>query len=146
VFTVPEGYFEGLAGQITGGLRPQAKVVSLRSRVLRYAAAAVVAGIVALGVYQYNSPLGDTTPALALTEVQKQGIALSKDEAQFNKELEQVSGEAIVQFLTANGNDVEEALATAAVNDTELPNEEELMLDEKVLDDFLNGTDKGNNN
>jgi hypothetical protein len=144
VFTVPAGYFEQLPQQVTASLRPKAKVVSLRRRFWQYAAAAVVAGMAAVGVYKYNNGTGgsDIPPAMALTEVQRQGIALSKDEAQFNKEMEQVSSEAIIQFLTADGSDVDDVLAAAAVNESELPSEEELMLDEKALEAFFNGDGK----
>jgi hypothetical protein len=153
VFAVPQGYFEALPGQIAAKLnQPKGKVVGfMRSRIVKYAAAAMVTGAMALGAYQFakkdngTGVLG-TGELAALTEVQKKGIALSQNEAQYNKELEQVSGEAIVQFLTANGDDLETALAAAAVNESELPNETDLMLDDAALEDFLNDTDKSNTN
>ena len=148
VFTVPTGYFEALPGQIMAQVQPKAKLVSfMRSRFVKYAAAAMLAGAMALGAYQFtqkSSDSGTGTQALAaLTDVQKKGIELSKNDALYNQEMEQLSGEAIAQFLTANGDDLETAVAAAAVNENELPNETDLMLDDAALEDFLNG---GNNN
>jgi hypothetical protein len=148
VFSVPEGYFEGLATAILAKVRPpKAKVVGMGRRILQYAAAAVVVGAMALGVYRFGgSNSGTGTASLALTDVQRQGIAISKDDALFNKEMEQVSSETIVRFLTANGDDVETALAASAVNEQELPSEEDLIVDEMALEDFLGGDDKKSNN
>lgn len=152
VFTVPQGYFEALPGQIAAKLnQPKGKVVSfVRSRFVKYAAAAMITGAMALGVYQFTkngTASGVEGNAIAaLTDVQKQGISLSKNDALYNQEMEQVSDEAIVQFLTANGDDLETAVAAATVNENELPNETDLMLDDAALEDFLNGNDKNNAN
>lgn len=148
VFTVPTGYFEALPGQIMAQVQPKAKLVSfMRSRFVKYAAAAMLVGAMALGAYQFTQKSSDSgmgTQALAaLTDVQKKGIELSKNDALYNQEMEQLSGEAIAQFLTANGDDLETAVAAAAVNENELPNETDLMLDDAALEEFLNG---GNNN
>jgi hypothetical protein len=153
VFTVPQGYFEALPAQIAAKLQqPKGKVVGfVRSRFVKYAAAAVVTGIMALGVYQFtkngttSGVQGDEALA-ALTDVQKQGIALSKNQALYNQEMEQLSDEAIAKFLTANGDDLETAVAAAGVNESDLPSEDDLMLDDAALEDFLNGSDKSNTN
>lgn len=153
VFTVPQGYFETLPDQITGKLsQPKGKLVGfVRSRFVKYAAAAVVTGVMALGVYQFTqkgtaSGLERTGTLAALTDVQKKGIELSKNETLYNQEMEQLSDEAIAQFLTANGDDLETAVAAAGVNESDLPNETDLMLDDAALEEFLNGNNKNSAN
>lgn len=151
VFEVPQGYFESLADAVMAKVQqPKGRVIGF-SRIIKFAAAAVVVGAMALGVYKFtgadsgSGAVGSDIP-LALNNIQKEGIALSKDEAKYNAEFEKVSGDAIVEFLTANGDDVETALAAAAVNESELPSADDLMLDEKALEDFLNGNGKSSTN
>ncbi len=139
VFEVPQGYFDGLATEIMSKLKPEpAKLIRMRSslRVIKYAVAAAFVGVMALGVYQFIQP------GLAeLTAVQKEGVALSKDEVKYNSEFDKVSDEAIVKFLETEGQDVDAALIAVAVDEKELPTEDELMLDDKTLDNFLNDID-----
>jgi hypothetical protein len=141
VFEVPDGYFDGLATTITGKLKPSpAKVVKLGGlRVVKYAVAAAFIGTMALGIYKYAQP---TQPVL--DSVQQQGIALSKDDNQYNTAFDQVSDEAIVKFLENNGQDVDAVLAAAAVDEKDLPTEDELLLDDNTLDNFLNDIDDKN--
>ena len=146
VFEVPQGYFEGLAPEIMSKLKPApAKLVKMSSlRLARYAVAAAFIGAMALGVYKFIPPDGSE---LTLTNVQKDGIAMSTDEGKYNSTFEQVSDDAIVKFLETGGHDVDAALAAVAVDEKELPSEDDLMLDDKALDDFLNNiTDKNLNN
>lgn len=145
-FEVPQGYFEGLAPEIMSKLKPApAKLVKMSSlRLARYAVAAAFIGAMALGVYKFIPPDGSE---LTLTNVQKDGIAMSTDEGKYNSTFEQVSDDAIVKFLETGGHDVDAALAAVAVDEKELPSEDDLMLDDKALDDFLNNiTDKNLNN
>jgi hypothetical protein len=143
VFEVPQGYFNGFAATVMARLEPQgAKVVTMRKRfsVVKYAVAAALVGVMALGVYKIAGT-GGTGEGIKLSEVHENGIALSKDEAKYNTAFDQVSDEAIVQFLETNGQDVDAALAAVAVDEKELPAEDELILDEKTLDNFLNNID-----
>lgn len=149
VFEVPQGYFESLADAVMAKVQaPKGRVVGF-ARIIKFAAAAVVVGAMALGVYKFtgedSGAVGSEIP-LALNNIQKEGIALSKDEVKYNAEFEKMSSDAIVDFLTANGDDVETALAAAAVNESELPSADDLMLDEKALEDFLNGNGKSSTN
>jgi hypothetical protein len=139
VFEVPQGYFDGLAAEIMGKLKPvPAKLVNMRSslRIIKYAVAAAFIGVMALGVYKFAQP-----KPVELTSVQKEGIALSQDAGKYNSEFEQVTDEAIVKFLETEGHDVDAALVAVAVDEKELPTEDELILDDKTLDNFLNDID-----
>jgi hypothetical protein len=139
VFEVPTGYFDGLAAEVMSKLKPApAKLVSMRSslRIVKYAVAAAFVGVMALGVYKFVLP-----KQAELTTIQKEGIALSMDAGKYNSEFEQVTDEAIVKFLETEGHDVDAALVAVAVDEKELPTEDELMLDDKTLDNFLNDID-----
>jgi hypothetical protein len=145
VFEVPKGYFDGLATEIISKLKPvPSKLVSMRSslRVVKYAVAAAFIGVMALGVYKFIQP-----QQAELTAVQKEGLVLSRDEIKYNSEFDKVTDETIVKFLETEGQDVDAALVAMSVDEKELPTEDELMLDDKTLDDFLNNSnDKDLNN
>ena len=67
-FSVPEGYFDQLAGNIIGQL-PQEQPKPARIRMLRpllYAAASVCLAIMGVAIYQFNASTAQ--PALALQE------------------------------------------------------------------------------
>lgn len=136
VFEVPQGYFDSLSTQIISKLKPApAKLVNMRSslRIIKYAVAAVFTGVMALSIYKYTQP-----QQAQLSAVHEAGMILSKDEVKYNSEFEKVSDETIVKFLETEGQDVDAALAAMSVDEKELPTEDELMLDDKTLDDFLN--------
>ena len=61
VFEVPENYFTHLADNILLKVKPEAPVrkLSFRSRVIRYAAAAAVVGIIAISAWLYNRTNSD---------------------------------------------------------------------------------------
>jgi hypothetical protein len=145
VFEVPQGYFDGLATEIMSKLQlVPSKLVPMRSslRIVKYAVAAAFVGVMALGVYKFVQPGHHE-----LTDVQKEGMALSRDETKYNSEFDKVSDETIVKFLETGGQDVDAALVAMSVDEKELPTEDELMLDDKTLDDFLNNiSDKDLNN
>lgn len=59
-YSLPEGYFEGLSAQITGRIEEKkpvgGRVVSMRPRMMRWAVAAIMIGIVAIsGIAYFNS-------------------------------------------------------------------------------------------
>jgi hypothetical protein len=53
-YQVPTGYFDGLAAQVAAKVaKPKAKVVSISTRFMRYAAAAAVIGVIAVATFFY---------------------------------------------------------------------------------------------
>ena len=63
-YTVPSGYFEGLTAQVAAKVAPKAKVVSFSTRVMRFAAAAVITGVIAVaGVLYLNNRSTALDPA-----------------------------------------------------------------------------------
>lgn len=137
VYTVPEGYFETLSAAIVGKTnQPQAKVVGMGKRInwLKYAAAAVFTGIIAFGVFKFtlNDTKFDTTT--------ERGIEIAKQKS-FDSELEKVADEDIIKYLQAEGSDVEAALVANTIDEKELPSQEDYLMDEKALDNFLDNAD-----
>ncbi len=151
VYEVPQGYFDSLPDQVMARVQPaQAKVVSMhrRSRFLKMAAAAVVTGLMALGVYKFVAPSVSPPASVTakLTPEQQKGIDIANNYASYDSELEKVSDEDIVQFLESSGTDIDAALVAAAVDENELPGVDEYMLDENALEDFLNDNKNKNLN
>lgn len=134
IYTVPNGYFQTLSEVVVAKVsQPQTKVVSMgkRNNWFKYAAAAVFTGIVMLGVLKFTS---NNTKFDAATE---KGIDIAKQN-KFDAEFEKVTEEDIIKYLQKDGSDVEAALVAQAIDEKELPSEEEYLLDEKTLDNFLN--------
>jgi hypothetical protein len=58
-YSVPSGYFDGLAAQVAAKVaKPQAKVIPFRTRFIRYAAAAVMVGLMVTAGFFYSNRSG----------------------------------------------------------------------------------------
>ncbi len=143
VFEVPDGYFDHVADHIVGSVRATpAKVVSMPKRklIFRYAAAAVITGAMALGVYKYaESPAVSNIPidgdyATVNASIEK-GKAMSTE--QFNEALNNLTKEDITNYLEKNGTDYDISLLTPGIDDDELPKKDEYLLDDKTLENYL---------
>lgn len=86
-YSVPEGYFNSLAGTLLQKVqKPGGRVVSFGSRMIRYAAAAAIIGLVVLGgIFYFNSGSG-------LDPAQPSGEWVAK-------KLEKVSNQELEQFI-----------------------------------------------
>jgi hypothetical protein len=136
VYTVPQGYFEQSAMPTIAS----AKVVKMGSRsIFKYAAAAVITGLLGVGIFTFlNKDAGE----IKATEVNPVVMAKANEIIQkksFEKELENVSDEDLVQYLLQNGQDVNAALVASSVDDEDgsLPDAADYLLDENTLNDFL---------
>jgi len=111
-YHVPSRYFETLATQVLAKVeKPQAKVVSISSRFMRYAAAALVAGAIAVGGIFYaigNSAGIDPTKQPGVWVAQKLKNVPNRDLEAFlsttgtgfsSKELAQKGGKAEVRTM-----------------------------------------------
>ncbi|MCP9750519.1 hypothetical protein [Ferruginibacter sp. HRS2-29] len=139
VFTVPEGYFDGISSEALKNIAPQAKVVQLKAnnRIIRYMAAAVVAGVIGLSIFNLagNKSQGKVNGYEA--ELMAEANTILKNKT-FDKELNSLSDKDIEQYLTDNGENVDAALvASTVVDDTNLPSAEEYIIDDNTLDNFL---------
>jgi len=138
VFEVPQGYFESLGQEVLNKVQPQAKVVVMKRRTttfFKYAVAAVFTGVMALGVFKFTNPSGNSK----LPEYVTAGLKIED----VDQELSKLSDDEIVKYLEASGSDVKTALVANSVDANELPSEEEYLLDEKALDNYLNSINLG---
>jgi hypothetical protein len=131
LYKVPAGYFENLSSVLTAKTTTETKVVSMFSRRvwIRYAAAAVLFGLIAFGInFFFQQPITNGPVAVNLPTV--------KTEEQINTELAQISDDEIVNYLkmTADSKDAE-AIA-AAVDQNQLPTEADYM-DDAFMESFM---------
>jgi hypothetical protein len=150
VFTVPNGYFNGLESEILSKVKPQAKVIELKKRdsVWKYAAAAVVTGMIGLSsLMMFNSQPGsgkiseDQTVTTAIKDAKT-----FTNEKQLNEGIASLSDEEIIKYLEKTGNDVDGEVLSSSVDDKSLPAPTDYLLDEKILDTYLEQSDKNSQN
>lgn len=103
-FSIPEGYFESLPLIISQKLDNQgsAKIVSMSSHrsVLRYAVAAVLTGLLGLGIFsRFSNSIPDNQINLAMNEnVMKNAESIIKKD-NFDEVLATLKDEDIVKYL-----------------------------------------------
>jgi len=142
-FDVPENYFADLPGNILKKVKqqPGAKIISMPKRfsILRYAAAAVITGALAVGVYKYSNQPSvnsiDPVASAALDPSIEKGKVM--DDKKFNETLNSLSSDEILNYLQRNNGEADIAVLSSSVEETSLPNEEDYLLDDKTLDNFL---------
>ena len=134
-FTVPQGYFENLAADIaTTSIKPETKVVTLSSRKwFRYAAAAVVTGVIAMAGFTF---LG------------KDKVDPSTDShAWVEKNVKKVSTEKIEEFVPLTDEEKTITESIASIPAGKIQNVKELMKDvpENEIESLLNDTESLDN-
>jgi hypothetical protein len=135
VYTVPLGYFE----QLSLPTSTSAKVVKIGSfSILKYAAAAVITGLLgfaALKFVQYNNA---TKPDVATTKAINDANKILQT-SNFDEALASVSDKDIEKYLLQDGEDVNAALVASSVDDddTTLPETDDYLMDDNTLNNFL---------
>lgn len=144
VFQVPENYFETNIENINRALPKEAKVVQMapRKSVWKYAAAAVVTGLLAIAMYflVFNKPVKNDSLAVTTNtkEVMAEASQIIKTNS-FDAVLNSISDEEIEKYLESRGADVNAALvAASATEDKDLPSPEDYLFDETTLQQYLN--------
>jgi hypothetical protein len=121
-YTVPQGYFENLADNVLSKVqKPTAKVISFPKSFMRYAAAAVITGIVAISSIVYFKGNSTIDPS-------------KQSEEWVAKKLKNVSNEALEDFI--NNADVSTDVATSTKSKTEVRSMLQ-NVSNKELDAFL---------
>ena len=146
-FVTPAHYFEDLPEQILAKVKQDtgAKVVSMARRlpVFKYAAAAMITGALALGIYKYSNkslPITiDPSSTAQLDPSIEKGKAM--DEQKFNETLNSLSEEEIVNYLQKNNSETDIAILSSDVEEKNLPSQEDYLLDNQTLDNFLKEID-----
>ncbi len=143
VFEIPEGYFNKVPDNIFHlvSITP-AKLVSMPKfkSILRYAAAAIVTGAMALGVYKYTEKPTFTNPVPAVsfaaidTTIEKGKVM---NEQQFTEALNNLTKEDITSYLEKNGSDEDISMLTSNIDGNDLPAKGDYLLDEKTLENYL---------
>jgi hypothetical protein len=143
LFEVPTGYFEGLSNSILQKAKTSSAARAMGSPVrtlfFRYAAAAVITGIIALGAFQY---LGQPTPTstsnntlAVLDESVEKGKTMN--DSQFKEALEKLSPADIAKYLENEGDMADVAVLRNNIDENKLPSQDDYLLDETTLDNFI---------
>jgi len=146
IFTVPEHYFENLGSNVFTKIRAKkAKVIAINSRTRwwRYAAVAIIAGIIMIGALRLfneksSSDKGDKF-SLALANVPDY-IKLSfqyKTPEQLDNGIASLSDADIVKYLQQHGNVLDDDLIYNNIDTTELPDAADYLINDNTLNDFL---------
>jgi len=146
-FVTPAHYFEDLPAQILEKVKQDtgAKVVFITRRfpVFKYAAAAMITGALALGIYKYSNksfPVTiDPSSTVQLDPSIEKGKAM--DEQKFNETLNSLSEEEIVNYLQKNNSETDIAILSSDLEEKNLPSQEDYLLDNQTLDNFLKEID-----
>ncbi len=144
IFSVPQGYFENLVANRVDEQKPVAKVISMKSRtnVFRFAAAAVVTGVIAISAFfMLNNNSNDQSKAQVA--VMKEANKIIETNS-FETEMNNISDAAIVAFLENKGQNVEASLVASLVDDKNLPEADDYLLNDNTLDEILNSLDLNN--
>ena len=147
VFEVPAGYFRNLENDILDKIitRPQTKVVELKKRdsIWRYAAAAVVTGVIGLSsLMMFNK----SQQSVIRQENDASVSSSIKTTQQFKNEIATLSDDEIIKYLETTGTDVDNETLATSVDESELPATKDYLLDENTLETYLNETDKSSQN
>ncbi len=136
VYGLPQNYFENL--QYTFEEKPVAKVVKFSMRsIAKYAAAAVVTGLLGIGIFTFVNNSVSVKPNAETAALIKQGNEIIKANT-FDATLESLSDKELEKYLIQNGENIDAALAASTTDDANLPEAMDYYLDPNTLDNFLN--------
>lgn len=137
VFSVPENYFDDLSDRITEKIGPgaQAKVVSINTakKWWKYAAAAVVAGIIAITsvTFYNNDGSGSNEPAYIKLSAQY------KTPSDLQEGIASLSADDIAKYLEKNTTVFDYDSLINNTDTKELPAPDDYLIDENTLNDYL---------
>lgn len=134
-YVVPDDYFSSLPYLITKKTSSSSffKLLHLTNTSRKIAASILIflSGLLSFYFFYTNSNSSiqkeDTSAIFAEA---KQIIANNS----FEQELAKVDAADIEEYLTSNGHDVNAALVASVENDEEIPNEEDLLMDDQAID------------
>lgn len=147
VFDVPRGYFNNLEKDILDKIaKPQVKVVELKKRdsIWKYAVAAVVTGVISVSSFMMFNSSPSTKSNETSVAIKEAGKF--KNETQINGAIASLSDDDIIKYLEKTGTDVDNEALAAGIDEKALPEAKDYLLDENVLETYLNETDKNSQN
>jgi hypothetical protein len=140
VFSVPDGYFESFAGDVVERLKPQpAKIITMKkgNSWWKYAAAAVVAGAIAVSSLQIFNGSPDMNTGKSGLPDYVQASFQYKTEDDLNAGIAKLSDDDIIKYLEKNGNIMDNELLTNNTDVSEMPSETDYLTDENTLNTYL---------
>ena len=145
VFTVPIGYFDSFAENVTEKLMPvPAKVITMKKRTswLKYAAAAIITGIITVTSFQLFK--GSTHNSLASLPSYFKASYQYKTEAELDAGIAKLDDADIAKYLEKNGNVLDNTLLTTNTDEGNLPSSTDYLNDENTLNEYLDKIDAQN--
>ncbi len=142
VFEVPTGYFENLSNSILKKVKaPSARIINfqVRNSFLKYAAAAIITGVIAIGALRYLQPTQSVNTNNTSLAILDESIEKGKtmNDQQFEETLQKLTATDIAKYLENNGDITDVAILGNSIDENNLPNEDDYILDEKTLDNFI---------
>lgn len=146
VFTVPQAYFESFADEIIEKIKPQpAKVITMKKRTswFKYAAAAVVAGIISVTSLQiFNNSHNNSDVSSLPADVQISFKYKTQDD--INNGIAKLSDDDIAKYLERNGSALDNELLTNNTDVSEMPGTTDYLNDANTLNNYLDKIDAEN--
>lgn len=149
VYTVPRGYFDTVADETIKRITKKTKVVAMKPAALwKYAAAAFVTGAIAVSsLWIANKDTNLDTDNSATTTILAQGKSATNQviieaakytsETEIDNELSALPDEAILKYLEKTSTPADAEMLVSNIDQSELPSQEDYLLDEQALDKYL---------
>jgi hypothetical protein len=136
VFTAPDGYFEALPAQILGKIKPGGKVVTgnFLRQVKRFAAAAAVIGVMAIGLLVFNRR-------------QESNLASDTVATELDSSIKHISDAALITYIENNDAAIPEP-ANGSVTNMQQADLKEMLADvsDRDLETYLEAYGIGEDN
>ena len=145
IFTVPEGYFDDLSDRILNKINGKnAKVVSFVSakKWWKYAAAAIVAGIITITSLQiFKTPNSDSGKNMATASenvpAYVQLASKYKTPSQLDRGIASLTDDEIAKYLEKNTTILDDEALTKNTDTKELPTPDDYLIDDNALNNYL---------
>ena len=138
---IPAGYFDNLSSTILKKIadKTPGKVIEMSGRFsfVKYAVAAIFIGAISMIVFNYYDKPANINihEYAALDSSVEKGKAM--DDAKFNETLNSLSEEEIASYLQKTGTEADVALLSSSVDENSVPSQEEYLLNDKTLENFI---------
>lgn len=138
---IPAGYFDNLSAIILKKIadKTAGKVVAMAGRFsfVKYAVAAIFIGAISMIVFRYYQKPANISihEYVALDSSVEKGKAMN--DVKFNETLNSLSEEDIANYLQKTGTEADVALLSSSVDENSVPSQEEYLLNDKTLENFI---------
>ena len=152
-FAVPENYFDDLSDRILNKINgKETEVVSISSvkKWWKYAAAAVITGVIAISSLQIFNHTSNSNKkeiiaaSVSIPDYIKESSQYKTPE-KLNQGIASLSDDEIVNYLETTGSILDEETITKNLDAKDLPNADDYLIDENTLNNFLKKTDAESN-